>query len=125
MFSRSLAILVASFLPALAMILPVSNPVLVNAMTAGIAGTILAALSLGNDRARYAAAILGAWTATLPFLFMSTLLEKELCVSWGVLMFAHLIGPFSEPHVVTVTRAVPTPGPSELPEQPYELPRAA
>jgi uncharacterized membrane-anchored protein YitT (DUF2179 family) len=124
MFSRMLAIFISSFLPALGLILPVSPAHRANALIAGIAATALSAFSLADSRARYGAALVGAWVALFPFLVLgSTILEKFVTVSWGVLMFSWLIGPFSAEPVVTWTR--PAVAPAESPEPEVDLPHAA
>jgi hypothetical protein len=66
---------------------------------------LLSFAALADKRASIATAVVGAWVALTPFIFASTLLEKVLTVSWGVVMFVHLIGPFSEAPRTTVTRS--------------------
>ncbi len=96
MFSRAVSIMIGPWLPMLAVILPLSPFHRVNALIAGSLATVLSFAALSNDRARIAAAAIGAWVALTPFIVPSTLLEKVLTVSWGVVTFAHLIGPFSD-----------------------------
>ncbi|HVU52360.1 MAG TPA: hypothetical protein VHL80_16815 [Polyangia bacterium] len=122
MLSRMLAIVISSWLPVLGAILPVSAAHRANALIAGIACTALAAFSLVDRRARFGAALVAAWVALVPFLFLdSTLLEKVLTVTWGVTMFSWLIGPFSErPRVTWVEGAA-----AAAPELEVHLPRAA
>ena len=130
MLSRMLAIVFSSWLPTLGVILPVSAAHRANALVAGIAATVLSALSLVDRRARFAAALVAAWVALFPFLVVrSTLLEQVLTVSWGVPMFTWLIGPFSQTPGVTWVKPATTPAAAaapqgELPELP-KLPRAA
>jgi hypothetical protein len=95
MLSRSIGILFVSFLPAGALILPLSPAHTVNAVVAGILAMLLSGLSLVYDRARIGTAIIGAWVALTAFIFPSTLLEEVLTVCWGTLMFATMTGPFS------------------------------
>jgi hypothetical protein len=126
MFSRMLAILLSSCLPALGVILPFSEVHRTNALVAGIAGTILAAFSLVDRRARIGAAIVGAWVALSPFVIPSTLLEQTVTVTWGVLTFQWLLGPFSEaPHVTFTRGRVEEPAPTPAPHFDEEMPRAA
>ena len=126
MFSRMLAIVVASWLPVLGVILPVGAAHRANALVAGVAATVLSAFALGDRRARAAGALVGAWVALSPFVLGGTLIEKVMTVTWGVAMFTWLIGPFSDAPVVTfvpaIAAAVPA-APAQRPET--ELPRAA
>jgi hypothetical protein len=105
MFSRAVSILIGSWLPLFALVLPLSPFHRVNALVAGTLATLLSFAALADKRASIATAVVGAWVALTPFIFASTLLEKVLTVSWGVVMFVHLIGPFSEAPRITVTRA--------------------
>jgi hypothetical protein len=124
MFSRMLAIIISSWLPVLAVTLPMSPAHQVNALVAGIAATLLAAFSLVEDRARYAAALVGAWVALSPFIIHATVLEKAVTVSWGVATFTWLIGPFSAPPAIYRVRPlVVTASPRD--EHDADLPRAA
>src|SRR5262249_20083555 len=91
MLSRMLAIVISSWLPVMALILPMSAVHRASALVSGIVATVLAAFSLVDNRARYGAALVGAWVAVSPFLILgSTLLEKVVTVSWGVTMFTWL-----------------------------------
>jgi hypothetical protein len=96
MLSRVLGLFIATWLPTLALILPMGRFHQANALAAGLAASVLAAFSLVSDRARVGAALIGAWVAFTPFVFRSTLMELTLAVSWGVTMFASLTGPFSQ-----------------------------
>jgi hypothetical protein len=119
-----LAIVISSWLPVLGVILPLSAAHRANALIAGIACTLLAALSLVDKRARFGAALVAAWVAFTPFVILqSTLLETVLTVTWGVTMFSWLIGPFSESPRVTWVKAPAAPAASPQPE--VDLPRAA
>jgi low temperature requirement protein LtrA len=121
-----LAIVISSWLPALGLILPFGAAHRANALVAGIVGTVLCALSLADRRARFGAALVGAWVALSPFLILqSTLLEKVVTVSWGVAMFTWLIGPFSESPAVTWVKAAVVPVAASAPAPEIELPRAA
>lgn len=123
MFSRSIAILIGTWLPMLAVMLPIGPVHTANAIIAGIAATLLSLAALADDRARVGAAVVGAWVALSPFIFDSTLLEKVLTVSWGVTMFVCLIGPFSSAPRVAL---VPVPAaPVPRMEEDAELSRAA
>jgi hypothetical protein len=95
MLTRSLAILLAPWLPLAALILPMGTAHRVNDLVAGTVATILSAVALGNDRARIGAAVIGGWVALAALVFPSTLLEAEVALSWGVLMLAGMAGPFS------------------------------
>jgi hypothetical protein len=68
-------------------------------------------------------AVVGAWVALSPFIFDSTLVEEVLTVSWGVLTFVHLIGPFSDAPRVTVSRVPETVDPRR--EEEPDFARAA
>jgi len=105
MFSRSVSILIASWLPMLAVMLPLGRFHTANAIVAGILATLLSLAAFVDNRARIATAAVGAWVALTPFIFSSTLIEKVLTVSWGVTVFVHLIGPFADPVRVSVTHA--------------------
>jgi hypothetical protein len=59
MLSRSLGILIATWLPCLALMLPLSPFHTVNAIIAGLVASVLAAFSLAYERARVGAAIIG------------------------------------------------------------------
>ena len=123
MLSRSIAILIGTWLSMLAVILPLSPVHRVSALVAGIAGTLLSFASLSDDRARIGAALVGAWVALSPFILPSTLLEEVLTVSWGVTTFVCMIGPFSDrPR----TQVIPVPAKrAPAVEDEPALPRAA
>lgn len=123
MLSRSIAIIIGTWLPMLAVVLPIGPVHTANAIVAGIVGTLLSLAALSDNRARYAAAVVGAWVALSPFIFDSTLIEKVLTVSWGVTMFSCMIGPFSEAPRVELVRAAATHVPP-IEEEPA-LPHAA
>jgi hypothetical protein len=123
MLSRSIAILIGSWLPMLAVILPLGPVHTANAIIAGVAATLLSFAALADDRARVGAAVVGGWVALSPFIFDSTLLEEVLTVSWGVTTFVCLIGPFSASPRVAVISASDTPA-HPVEEEPA-LPRAA
>jgi hypothetical protein len=123
MFSRSIAILIGTWLPMLAVVLPIGPVHTANAIIAGIVATLLSLAALADDRARIGAAVVGAWVALSPFIFDSTLLEKVLTVSWGVTTFACLIGPFSAAPRVEVVGAPKAVAPAIAEE--HSLPRAA
>jgi len=103
MLSRSFSILLGTWLPMLAAILPIGQVHLANAIIFGTIATLLSLAALSDNRARIGMAIVGAWVALSPFIFSSTLIEEVLPVSWGVLTFVHLIGPFSDAPRVTVS----------------------
>ena len=77
MFSRSIAILLASFLPAAALILPLGPAHKVSAIVSGALAMLLGGLSMTYDRARFGAAAVGGWVALTAFIFPSTLLERS------------------------------------------------
>ena len=95
MLTRSLAILLAPWLPLAALILPMGAAHRIDDLVAGTIATILSALALASDRARIGAAVVGGWVALTAFIFPSTLLEAMVALSWGTLMLAWLAGPFS------------------------------
>ena len=112
MVSRCVAILIGTWFPMLALILPLGPTHTVNAIIAGVLATVLSLASLSDNRFRIATAAVGGWVALSPFLFSSTLLEEVLTVSWGVITFVCMIGPFSDKPVtmhtdVLATRATP------------------
>jgi hypothetical protein len=123
MVSRAVSIIVSSWLPCLALILPLGTFHTINALVAGTLATVLAAFSMSHDRARYGAAILGAWVAFTPFIHRSELVEIVLAVSWGVAMFVHLIGPFAQAPQVSFVPAATRP--HDGPTEEHELPLAA
>ena len=108
MLSRSIAILIGPWLPMLAVVLPIGPVHTANAIVAGTIGTLLSLAALADNRARYAAAVVGAWVALSPFIFDSTLIEEVLTVSWGTTMFVGLIGPFSQTPQVELVPAPAT-----------------
>jgi len=108
MLSRSISILISAWLPMLAAVLPIGPVHLTNALICGTLATLLSFAALSDNRARIAMAVVGAWVALSPFIFDSTLTEQVLTVSWGVLTFVHLIGPFSDAPRVTVSRVPET-----------------
>jgi hypothetical protein len=106
MFSRSVSILISAWLPMLGVILPLGPVHTANALIAGSLATLLSFAALVDNRARIGTAVVGAWVALSPFIiFDSTMIEKVLTVSWGVTIFVHLIGPFSDPPRVEKIRA--------------------
>src|SRR5262245_40871543 len=96
MLSRSVAILLGTWLPMLGIILPLGPVHTANAILAGIAATLLSFAARSGCRGRIGAATVGRWVALLPVIFGSTLLEKVLTVSWGVTVFVCMIGPFAD-----------------------------
>jgi hypothetical protein len=123
MFSRMLAIVISSLLPALGLILPMSAAHRANALIAGTLATALAAFSLMDRRACFGAALVGVWVALSAFVFHSTLLEEVVTVTWGVVMFSWLIGPFSAAPEVTWVKPVVAAAAAPAPE--IDLPHAA
>lgn len=117
MLSRAFAIVVSSWLPAFALILPLGRFHMLNALIAGSVATVLAGFAMSHEKARVGAALVGAWVAFTPFIVHSTLLEIVMATCWGVAMFAHLIGPFSQAPAVTFVR--PAPPRTAKPEQPF------
>jgi hypothetical protein len=124
MLSRSIAVMLGTWLPMLAVVLPVGPVHMVNAIVAGIIATALSFAALSDDRARIGAAVVGGWVALSPFIFPSTLIEEVLTVSWGVTTFVCLIGPFSAAPRSEVVRA-PAVGVTPIFEEESSLPRAA
>jgi hypothetical protein len=111
MFSRCVAILIATWFPMLAVILPLGPAHTANTIVAGTVATLLSLASLSDNRARVVTAVVGGWVALAPFVFSSTLVEKMLTVSWGVTMFVCMIGPFSDKPVTILVPAATTQGP--------------
>jgi hypothetical protein len=105
MLLRCVAILIGTWLPMSAGILPLGPTHTANAIVAGILATVFSLASLVDNRFRIATAAVGAWVALAPFVFESTLLEKVLTVSWGVTMFVCMIGPLSDEPVTIRTPA--------------------
>ena len=108
MLSRSISILLGAWLPMLAAVLPIGPFHLTNALICGTLAVLLSFAALSDNRARIGMAVVGAWVALTPFIFDSTLIEEVLTVSWGVVTFVHLIGPFSDAPRVTVSRVPET-----------------
>jgi hypothetical protein len=123
MWSRTVSIVIASWLPCLVALLPFGRVHAANALIAGTAATILSAFAMGGDgRIRAVVCALGAWVAFTPLVVHGTLLEMVVEICWGVSMFVFIFmgGPFSAPHEVTRVRAavvVLTPMPLEAPPQ--------
>jgi hypothetical protein len=109
MSSIMLAALISSWLPAFALILPMSAAFQTNALVVGTLATALAGLSTLDHRARYGAAALAAWTGFMPLLVDASLVEFTLNTCWGVAMVSWLIGPFSQSHAVTRVPAATIP----------------
>ena len=105
MFSRCVAILIGTWLPMLAVILPLGPTHTINAIFAGTLATLFSLATLSDNRFRVATAVVAGWVALAPFVFDSTLVEKVLTVSWGVTMFTCMIGPFSDKPVTIPARA--------------------
>jgi hypothetical protein len=123
MLSRSISILIGAWLPMLAAVLPIGPVHLRNALICGTIATLLSFAALSDNRARIAMAVVGAWVALSPFIFDSTLIEQVLAVSWGVVTFVHLIGPFSDAPRVTFSRVPETGNPRR--EENSDFARAA
>ena len=123
MLSRSISILIGAWLPMLAAVLPIGRVHLINALICGTVATLLSFAALSDNRARIAMAVVGGWVALSPFIFDSTLIEQVLTVSWGVVTFVHLIGPFSDAPRVTVSRVPETGKPRR--EEEHDFARAA
>ncbi|HVR01933.1 MAG TPA: hypothetical protein VMT47_07370 [Polyangia bacterium] len=118
MLSRSIGIIIATWLPCLALMLPISPLHTANFIVSGLVATALAMFSMGSDRARLGVAVIGAWVAFTPFVFRSTFTELVVAVCWGVTMFATIGGPFSESHRVTRMPVVQRPSaPAEAHEE--------
>ena len=109
MLSRSIGIIIVTWLPCLALMLPLSPFHTANFIVSGLLATALAMFSMASDRARLGAAVIGAWVAFTPFVFRSTLTELVVAVCWGVTMFVSIGGPFSESPAVTRGPAVQRP----------------
>jgi hypothetical protein len=108
MLARSLAILLAPCLPVAALIFPLGTLHRVSALVSGTIAVALSALALSNEKARVGGAIVGAWVALTALVFPSTLLEEVIALSWGVLMFSWLAGPFSSrPEVIRLGAPAP------------------
>ena len=109
MFTRAIGVLIASWLPTLAVILPLSSFHKANTLVAGLLATALAGVAMASDRARNAAAFVGAWVAFTPLVVRSSLLELVVCGCWGVTMFVSLGGPFSQTPQSTFVRSAQRP----------------
>src|SRR5262245_19349505 len=84
MLSRCVSILLGTWLPMLAAVLPIGRVHFVNALICGTLATLLSFAALSDNRARIGMAVVGGWVALSPFIFPSTLIEEVLTVSWGV-----------------------------------------
>ena len=122
MVSRFLGILIAPWLLCVALVLPIGPAHALNAAVVGPLALVFSAFCWVDDRARFGAAILGAWVALTAFIFRSNLLEQVAVVPWGVAMFSLMAGPFSAPAGViripattAVTSTPRAPARSELP----------
>ena len=107
MFARSLAILFSTWLPCAALILPFGRAHTVNALIAGTLAAALSAFSLSSRRIGTLVSVIGVWVALTAFIFQSTLLEEEVVVSWGVVMFICMFAPFREPVSASSVAVVP------------------
>jgi hypothetical protein len=107
MFARSLAILVSTWLPCAALILPFGRTHTVNALIAGTLAVALSGFSLISRKVGTLVSVIGVWVALTGFIFPSTLLEEEVVVSWGVVMFICMFAPFREPVSSTIVATVP------------------
>jgi hypothetical protein len=105
MLTRSLAILLAPWLPIAAVLLPFEHRI--GALAAGVAVTVLSGFAFSSDRARVAGAVVAGLVALTALVSPTTLAEEAITLSWGTLMFAWLVGPLSAPPLVT--RAAPAP----------------
>ena len=97
MFARSLAVLISSWLPCAALILPFGRAHTLNALIAGTLAVVLSGFSLSSTRIGNLVSVIGVWVALTGFIFPSTLLEEVVVVSWGVVMFICMFAPFREP----------------------------
>jgi hypothetical protein len=95
MFARSIAIMFASWLPLLALALPLGPAHRINALVCGFAVLVLSWFALSFHRARVAAAVIAAWVAASSIVFWSSPLEAVVTVTWGVVIFFGMLGPFS------------------------------
>ena len=123
MFSRCIAILVCSMLPMFAATLPLGQTQAANLMVSGIVATLLSFGALIDNRFRFGVSLLGGWVALSPFVFTTTMIGEVFAVSSGVAMFVFMMGPFSEPPRVYLTR--PLAVRQVAPEDPREQARAA
>jgi hypothetical protein len=122
MLTRSLAILLAPWLPLGALIFPLSPAHRISALVAGVLVTVLSAFAFSSERARVGAAVVSGLVALTALVFTSTMLEETMALSWGAVMFALLTGPLSAPPVVTRTAAA---APAPRASQHEQLPMAA
>jgi hypothetical protein len=117
MFSRALAILIAPWLPTAALILSLGPAHTANDLIAGSLAVVLSPFALVSRRASVAVGVVGGWVALAGFILPSTLLEKVVAVSWGVLMFTCASGPFSESFRVYRVAALPATPPASVPTE--------
>jgi hypothetical protein len=97
-----LAIFFAPWLPALAMVTaPFEGPPRAIAASLGMLVTVLAAIGLGSNHFRNAAAFVAAVTALTPFVFGMTYIPSAVMVLWGVAMFFLMAGPFGHEPLVS------------------------
>jgi hypothetical protein len=110
MLTRCLGILLAPCLFVAALIFPMGTAHRASALVCGILATVLSGFALASDRARSGAAMVGGWVALSALIFPSTLLDSTIALSWGVLMFSWLAGPFSvRPTVIRLAAPAPEP----------------
>lgn len=118
MFSRSLAILIAPWLPTAALILSLGPAHTASDLIAGTLAVVLSGFALVSRRIGFAVSVVAAWVALTAFIFPSTLVEEVIAISWATAMFACMAGPFSEParvYRVVSPPAASVPGDSRLP----------
>ena len=124
MLSRLFGILVAPWLFAAALILPLSPDHATNALVVGTLAVLLCGFSFVSDRARAAVALLGGWVAMAPFVLHSTFLDAAATLPWGVVMFVAMGGPFSSPPEILRVPAQVSSARPRVAER-ADLPRAA
>jgi hypothetical protein len=97
-----LAIFFAPWMPALAMVTsPFEGRPRYIAASLGVIVTVLAAIGLGSNRFRNAAALVAALTALTPFVIGMTYIPAAVMVLWGVAMFFLMAGPFGHEPLVS------------------------
>ncbi len=124
MLLRCLALLFVPILPFVPLMTPLSRAHTANAIISGIIATVLAGLSLVDNRARTAVALVGAWVAFSPFVFRATLVEEVVAVCWGVSTFALMVGPFSDRPRSSFVAASPS-RPRQRANDDHQVPLAA
>lgn len=95
MFARCIAIMFSSWLPLVGLALSFDPVHRINVIVSGIVAILFSFGALSSERFRIAAALVGGWVALSSIVLWSSHLEAFVTVTWGVMMFFGMVGPFS------------------------------